>query len=70
MADQQTTRIRPYAAGDHDQVMAIAPRLTEWVAAWRDPGRGLGYLTLETGAANHPPVASTPPWGTRKKTSA
>ena len=29
--------VRPYRAADRDQVMALAPRLTEWVAPWRDP---------------------------------
>lgn len=31
-------RIRRYQDGDRDQVLSLAPRLTEWVAQWRDPG--------------------------------
>ena len=31
------TRIRPYAPSDRDAVLALAPRLTEGVAPWRDP---------------------------------
>lgn len=30
--------IRPIQPGDHDQVLALAPRLTQGVAAWREPG--------------------------------
>jgi ribosomal protein S18 acetylase RimI-like enzyme len=37
MADETTLRIRPYHPADRRQVMALAPRLTEWVASWRDP---------------------------------
>ncbi len=37
MADQATILIRPYRPEDRDQVMTLAPRLTEWVAPWRDP---------------------------------
>jgi ribosomal protein S18 acetylase RimI-like enzyme len=29
--------IRPYRTGDREQVLALAPRLTEGVAPWRDP---------------------------------
>jgi ribosomal protein S18 acetylase RimI-like enzyme len=29
--------IRRYQDGDRDQVLSLAPRLTEWVARWRDP---------------------------------
>jgi GNAT superfamily N-acetyltransferase len=29
--------VRPYAADDRDTVLALAPRLTEGVAPWRDP---------------------------------
>ena len=29
--------VRPYQPADHAQVMTLAPRLTEWVAPWRDP---------------------------------
>lgn len=37
MASDASIRIRPYRAADRGEVMALAPRLTEWVAAWRDP---------------------------------
>ncbi len=37
MAEQSTILVRPYLPDDRGQVMALAPRLTEWVAAWRDP---------------------------------
>ncbi|MEV7006166.1 GNAT family N-acetyltransferase [Streptosporangium sp. NPDC051022] len=30
--------VRPYRAGDRDEVLALAPRLTEGVAAWREAG--------------------------------
>jgi ribosomal protein S18 acetylase RimI-like enzyme len=30
-------RIRSYRPGDHDQVMLLAPRLTEGIAPWRSP---------------------------------
>ncbi|MGH3456071.1 MAG: GNAT family N-acetyltransferase [Nocardioidaceae bacterium] len=30
-------RIRPYAPPDRDAVLALAPRLTQGVAPWRDP---------------------------------
>jgi ribosomal protein S18 acetylase RimI-like enzyme len=36
MADEPAVQIRPYRPGDREQVMAIAPRLAEWVASWRD----------------------------------
>lgn len=29
--------IRPYRPADREQVMALAPRLTEWTAPWREP---------------------------------
>jgi ribosomal protein S18 acetylase RimI-like enzyme len=34
---RDTVRIRPYQSGDRDQVLALASRLTEGVAPWRDP---------------------------------
>jgi ribosomal protein S18 acetylase RimI-like enzyme len=37
MTQEQALQIRPYRAADREQVMAIAPRLAELVAAWRDP---------------------------------
>ena len=30
-------QIRSFQAADRDGVMALAPRLTEWVSAWREP---------------------------------
>jgi ribosomal protein S18 acetylase RimI-like enzyme len=48
--------IRPYRDGDRGQVMDLAPRLSEGVAAWRDPeavGRAVrGWVagSLETAA--------------------
>lgn len=35
--DIRPFEIRPVQPGDHAQVLAFAPRLTEGVAAWRDP---------------------------------
>ena len=37
MTEHQTVDIRPVQPGDHAQVLALAPRLVEGVAAWRDP---------------------------------
>ena len=37
MAEYQPVEIRPVQPGDRAQVLALAPRLTEGVAAWRDP---------------------------------
>jgi ribosomal protein S18 acetylase RimI-like enzyme len=37
MTDPAAVLIRPYRPGDQAQVLALAPRLTEWVAPWRDP---------------------------------
>jgi len=37
MAAPGTIQVRSYQPGDHTQVMALAPRLAEWVAPWRDP---------------------------------
>lgn len=36
MTGHQTVAIRPAQPGDHAQVLALAPRLVEGVAAWRD----------------------------------
>ena len=33
------TQIRPFQAADRDGVMALAPRLTEWVSDWWNPMR-------------------------------
>jgi ribosomal protein S18 acetylase RimI-like enzyme len=37
MTQRAEVRIRPFQAADLDAVMALAPRLTEGVAPWRDP---------------------------------
>jgi hypothetical protein len=37
MTNEPDVLVRPYRPGDREQVMAIAPRLNQWVAAWRDP---------------------------------
>ncbi len=44
MADQSVLRIRPYEPADCSQVMALAPRLAEWVASWRDPAAVLSAV--------------------------
>jgi ribosomal protein S18 acetylase RimI-like enzyme len=44
MAEQAAIHIRPYRPADRDQVMAIAPRLAEWVASWRDPAAVLAAV--------------------------
>jgi ribosomal protein S18 acetylase RimI-like enzyme len=33
----ETPQVRPYSPDDREAVLALAPRLTEGVAAWRDP---------------------------------
>jgi ribosomal protein S18 acetylase RimI-like enzyme len=38
MTQQATIEVRRYQTGDRYAVMALAPRLTEWVPSWRDPG--------------------------------
>jgi ribosomal protein S18 acetylase RimI-like enzyme len=37
MPAEQPVQVRPYDAADRDQVLALAPRLTEGTAPWRDP---------------------------------
>jgi GNAT superfamily N-acetyltransferase len=37
MSADEAVHIRKYDPADRDQVMALAPRLTEGVAAWREP---------------------------------
>lgn len=58
MTSETAIRIRPYRAADRDAVMALAPRLTEWVAAWRDPATVLpavqGWVRDSIGAAGQP----------------
>ncbi len=43
-ADDTAVQIRPYTPADRDEVMALAPRLTEGVAPWRDPDAVLGAV--------------------------
>lgn len=55
MTQSATVEIRRFRAGDRDAVMALAPRLTEWVSAWRDPGAVLaavrGWVSDSAGKA-------------------
>jgi hypothetical protein len=44
MAEYQPVEIRPVQPGDHAQALALAPRLTEGVAAWRDLQAVLGAV--------------------------
>jgi hypothetical protein len=44
MAKESTIEIRPYQPADRDRVLALAPRLTEWVASWRDPAAVLAAV--------------------------
>jgi ribosomal protein S18 acetylase RimI-like enzyme len=37
MAATAPAQVRPFQPGDRGQVLALAPRLTEGAAAWRDP---------------------------------
>jgi len=61
MASEAGIRIRPYRAADRSEVMALAPRLTEWVAAWRDPAAVLpavqGWVRDAIGALGQPGYA-------------
>jgi GNAT superfamily N-acetyltransferase len=54
----QPVRVRPYSPADLDQVLELAPRLTEGVAAWRDPAAVLaavrGWVTSSAQAAGQP----------------
>ena len=58
MAQHQPLEIRPVQPADHVQVLALAPRLTEGVAAWRDPQAVLhavrGWVESSLGAADEP----------------
>lgn len=55
MTQSATIEIRRYRTGDRDGVMALAPRLTEWVSAWRDHGAVLaavrGWVSDSAGKA-------------------
>ena len=44
MTQHGTIAIRPFQPADRDAVMDLAPRLTEWVAAWRDPAAVLAAV--------------------------
>lgn len=44
MTQQRAVEIRPYHPDDHEQVMALAPRLAEWVPSWREPSAVLGAV--------------------------
>jgi len=37
MTQRTVVQIRSFETGDTDAVMTLAPRLTEWVAPWREP---------------------------------
>jgi GNAT superfamily N-acetyltransferase len=58
MAQQHPVEIRPFRPGEESQVLALAPRLTEWVAAWREPAAVLraaqDWLTGSLGTAGQP----------------
>jgi ribosomal protein S18 acetylase RimI-like enzyme len=58
MAADKKIRIRPYLSEDRGEVMALAPRLTEGVAAWRDTDAVLtavqGWVRDSVDAADQP----------------
>jgi ribosomal protein S18 acetylase RimI-like enzyme len=58
MTKHQPVEIRPVQLGDHTQVLALALRLTEGVAAWRDPQavrRAVrGWVESSLGTASQP----------------
>lgn len=58
MATDETIRIRPYLSEDRGQVMALASRLTEGVATWRDTDAVLtavqGWVRDSVDAADQP----------------
>jgi len=58
MAAPGTIQVRSYQPGDHARVMALAPRLTEWVAPWRDPAAVLtavhGWIQGSVDALSQP----------------
>lgn len=49
--DDSRVRIRAYLHADRDAVVALAPRLTEGVAAWRDPDAVLSAVAEWIAAA-------------------
>jgi len=44
MTQSAAIEIRRFEAGDRDGVMALAPRLAEWVPTWRDPAAVLAAV--------------------------
>lgn len=58
MTEHQAVEIRPVQPGEHAQVLALAPRLAEGVAAWRDPQPVLravrGWVESSLDAASQP----------------
>jgi ribosomal protein S18 acetylase RimI-like enzyme len=58
MTEESMIEIRPYRAADRDGALALASRLTEWVAAWRDPAAVLaavrGWVGDSLDAAGRP----------------
>jgi ribosomal protein S18 acetylase RimI-like enzyme len=57
-ATAQATQIRPFEEADREEVMALADRLTEGVAEWRDPDAVLaavrGWVRDSVAAAGRP----------------
>ena len=58
MAGHESVEIRPVQHGEHAQVLALASRLAEGVAAWRDPQAVLravsGWVESSLGTASEP----------------
>ena len=58
MAAQQAAQVRPFQSSDYDAVLALAPRLAEGVAPWRDSTAVLnavhGWVTGSVAAAGQP----------------
>jgi ribosomal protein S18 acetylase RimI-like enzyme len=58
MTELEPVEIRPVQPDDRAQVLALAPRLTEGVAAWRDPGAVLeavrGWVSSSLDSAAQP----------------
>ncbi len=47
---ETTAGIRPFRGEDREQVLALAPRLTEGVAPWRDPAAVASAVAKATAA--------------------
>jgi len=58
MPADQPVEVRPIQRGDHSEALALAPRLTEGVAAWREPQAVLravdGWVRSSVDAADQP----------------